>query len=69
MLFNMPYRPDLNPVEQLNRALKHWYRKLRLEQLTMGRTPATEEIFWRAVDELDEAKVSQICTVGLEIWS
>lgn len=65
---NLPYSPECNPIEIVFRMVKNFFKKYRLQGVTRGDEYDCERIIKKVMSTLNNAKIKNICSLGLLRW-
>ena len=61
---SVPYTPELNPVEAFFRVLKHHYKKLVVDALSLNRKFNIGEVTKLSSKKVPKTTVSSLCQIG-----
>lgn len=69
MIYNLPYTPQLNPIERVFSMLKSRFRAYRLQALNEQTNDTPEQILKKAIAELSKTGIQNLCKDGLDRWN
>lgn len=65
---NVPYSPQLNPIERVFAMIKQAYKKKRVQLLQAGRLVPPRKMLTEVLAEIDSEKVIKTVRSGLDLW-
>jgi len=64
MVYNLPYHPEFNPIENFFRIIKTSYKQTKLNSIVTNQKQRTETLLMRSLLAVEKTKIQGICSVA-----